>query len=715
MLGLGPGARRDHRRAAHHLARLRHQAAAARGRHQHRERADRRPLRRRQRRPASRAAHRRLRAVRHHPGRQHARRDHRRRAAAPAPGRTPDDAPRRQPRRRDDATFRPVLDADAPPQHPRPGLGKPTAEESFTAGRHLGRRAARWPGWSPSGCSRSAAGPGSSSSWLVLGILVTIVTGLDDRAPRRRGRPGRQRPSSPRGALVVGAALVSTVGFVVFRGWEPLLHLNFFVDDMSGVGPRDPFDRGGIAHAIVGSAIELGIAIAVTLPLGIGTAVFMTEVGGRFAGVVRTIVEAMTALPSIVAGLFIYTVLIVGLGFPRSGFAAAMALSVMMLPIIARAADVVLRVVPGGLREASLALGASRWRTVWHVVLPDRAPRPGHRRHPRRRPRRRRDVAGAAHRGVGDLHGHQPDRRRHELAAALHLQGRPQPRADGHRARLRRRDGAADPRARPLRRRPPRGAHPHHGPSPERASPAPPHRHPQETHEPPPQPAPGPADARPAARGSSTGAVAPCGRRPPGAGPACGVRTDRGLGLDLVRGDRPAVDLRRRRARHEGHLQRRWLHPGPQELRAERHRLRHLRDPLPGRRRVRQRRQQQRPRVRLPADRRGRHGVHLPAQDRQRAGPQPAPVRRDGRQDLHRPDHRLERPGDHQGQQRPRLPQAADHPGRPLRRLRHDGAVHHLAGRASTRRSGGPTSAARASRPTTRARAGCSPSRAPTR
>ena len=82
----------------------------------------------------------------------------------------------------------------------------------------------------------------------------------------------------------------------------------------------------------------------------------------------------MTALPSIVAGLFVYTVLIVALGFPRSGFAAAMALSVMMLPIIARAADVVLRVVPGGLREASLALGASRWRTVWHVVLPTARP-----------------------------------------------------------------------------------------------------------------------------------------------------------------------------------------------------------------------------------------------------------------------------------------------------------------------------------------------------
>ncbi len=100
----------------------------------------------------------------------------------------------------------------------------------------------------------------------------------------------------------------------------------------------------------------------------------MTEVGGRFASVVRTVVEAMTALPSIVAGLFIYTVFIVALGYPRSGLAAGLAIAVMMLPIIARAADVVLRVVPGGLREASLALGSSRWHTVWHVVLPTARP-----------------------------------------------------------------------------------------------------------------------------------------------------------------------------------------------------------------------------------------------------------------------------------------------------------------------------------------------------
>ncbi len=269
-------------------------------------------------------------------------------------------------------TYLPRRDLDAPPPVPRPGLGRPTAEERFTVvGSWVSAFALAW-------VTTQRLLPLSGPAWLLatwfaLGLLVSAVT---------TAMTGRRVDVVDRvvsgvvttGALVVGAALVSTVVFVVFRGWEPLLHLNFFLDDMAGVGPRDPFDTGGIGHAVVGSAIELGIAIAVTLPLGIGTAVFMTEVGGRFAVVVRTIVEAMTALPSIVAGLFVYTVLIVALGFPRSGFAAAMALSVMMLPIIARAADVVLRVVPGGLREASLALGGSRWRTVWHVVLPTARP-----------------------------------------------------------------------------------------------------------------------------------------------------------------------------------------------------------------------------------------------------------------------------------------------------------------------------------------------------
>jgi len=171
------------------------------------------------------------------------------------------------------------------------------------------------------------------------------------------------------GAILFGA-LVFVVVLALLRGRDAFWHLNFFTQSMELAGPLDPLTEGGILHAIVGTLIQITIALAITIPLGIATAVFLNEVGGRFARFVRTIVDAMTALPSIVAGLFIYAAVIQLVTHQRSGFAAALAITVMMLPIVIRAADVVLRLVPGNLREASYALGAGRWRTVWGVVLP---------------------------------------------------------------------------------------------------------------------------------------------------------------------------------------------------------------------------------------------------------------------------------------------------------------------------------------------------------
>lgn len=170
--------------------------------------------------------------------------------------------------------------------------------------------------------------------------------------------------------VILGTALIFVVAYALVRGFPALLHLNFFFQDMEFAGPLDGLDVGGVAHAIVGTLIQIGIALAISIPLGIVTALFLNEVGGRFARFVRTVVDAMTALPSIVAGLFIYSAVILVFTHQRSGFAAALAITVMMLPIIVRASDVVLRLVAGSLREASYALGSSKWRTVWHVVLP---------------------------------------------------------------------------------------------------------------------------------------------------------------------------------------------------------------------------------------------------------------------------------------------------------------------------------------------------------
>jgi len=171
-------------------------------------------------------------------------------------------------------------------------------------------------------------------------------------------------------AFTLLAGLVFIVVFTFSRGAAALPHVNFFTQDMALAGPLDPLSDGGIRHAIVGTLIQISIALVITIPLGLLTAVFLSEIPGRFARLVRTVVEAMTALPSIVAGLFVYATLILALGIPKSGIAAATAISIMMLPIMVRSADVVLRLVPGTLKEASYALGASQFRTVWQVVLP---------------------------------------------------------------------------------------------------------------------------------------------------------------------------------------------------------------------------------------------------------------------------------------------------------------------------------------------------------
>lgn len=171
-------------------------------------------------------------------------------------------------------------------------------------------------------------------------------------------------------AACVLIVLIFVVAFTLIRGAEALPHLNFYFQDMSTTGPLDPLTMGGIQHAIVGSLIQIAIALVITVPLGLTTAIFLTEIPGPFARFVRTIVEAMTALPSIVAGLFVYATFILILGMDKSGMAAAIAISIMMLPIMVRSSDVVLRLVPSTLKEASIGLGATQWQTVRRVVLP---------------------------------------------------------------------------------------------------------------------------------------------------------------------------------------------------------------------------------------------------------------------------------------------------------------------------------------------------------
>lgn len=196
--------------------------------------------------------------------------------------------------------------------------------------------------------------------------LYTLLVSLEERAPAVRDRVALVVIHSL--AFLLLLALLFIVIFTVARGREALPNIRFFTTDLSDAGPLEPIEVGGVLHAVIGTLQQITLALLITVPLGLTCAVFLNEIPGAFSRFVRTIAEAMTALPSIVAGLFIYAAFV--LQFGNSGFAASLAISVMMLPIIIRAADVVIRLVPGSLKEASLALGAGQWRTVWHVVLP---------------------------------------------------------------------------------------------------------------------------------------------------------------------------------------------------------------------------------------------------------------------------------------------------------------------------------------------------------
>jgi phosphate transport system permease protein len=206
------------------------------------------------------------------------------------------------------------------------------------------------------------------ASWCLFVVIYALLVSFDESPTTVRDRMSAVVVHSL-ASLVLGA-LAFIVIYTFVRGWAALVHSNFYTQDLHLTGPFDPLTKGGVLHAIVGTLIEVGIAMGIAVPLGLLAAVFLHEVPGRLARFVRTVVEAMTALPDILAGLFIYATLILIFGLQLSGLAAGCALAVTVLPIICRAADVVLRLVPGGLTEASYALGSGQWRTVWFVTLP---------------------------------------------------------------------------------------------------------------------------------------------------------------------------------------------------------------------------------------------------------------------------------------------------------------------------------------------------------
>ncbi len=194
-------------------------------------------------------------------------------------------------------------------------------------------------------------------------------TALPQVSARRRRTDRFMRGSVFAATIVALIPLVLIIYYLLYKGlssWRK----DFFTTDPNGNFLGYP---GGIRSAIVGTLEIVGLATLISVPTGIGVALYLTEYGKQslFARVVRYFVDVMTGVPSIVFGLFIYIVLVLSHtagGF--TGWKGAIALSLLMLPIVTRGAEVVLLLVPGSLREAALALGAPRWRVVTKVVLP---------------------------------------------------------------------------------------------------------------------------------------------------------------------------------------------------------------------------------------------------------------------------------------------------------------------------------------------------------
>ena len=189
-------------------------------------------------------------------------------------------------------------------------------------------------------------------------------------------RQGVKTISTPIAAtfIYLATALVllplASVLYTVASKGATAVKLNTFTKDMRITQPDAPFTEGGALHAILGTFEIVLIATIICVPLGVLTALYLTEIKGRFENFVRFLVQAMSGVPSVVAGLFIYTVLIVTLGINYSGIAGAFALSILMLPTVARTSEEVLKLIPNDLREAGVALGATQWRTVAMVVVP---------------------------------------------------------------------------------------------------------------------------------------------------------------------------------------------------------------------------------------------------------------------------------------------------------------------------------------------------------
>jgi phosphate transport system permease protein len=163
--------------------------------------------------------------------------------------------------------------------------------------------------------------------------------------------------------------IVSIIATVFSKGYKGL-HWGILTNDMALASVNDPIANGGLLHALVGTILMVGGALIISFPIGVLTALYLTEIRGSLTRPIKFLVQAMSGVPSIVAGLFILSSLVYPVTKELSGLMGSLALTILMIPTIARTAEEMLRLIPNELREAGVALGGTQWRTVAGVVLP---------------------------------------------------------------------------------------------------------------------------------------------------------------------------------------------------------------------------------------------------------------------------------------------------------------------------------------------------------
>lgn len=165
-------------------------------------------------------------------------------------------------------------------------------------------------------------------------------------------------------AVFAVVILLIIIGYISVRGASSL-SIQFLIDTPKPVG-----EGGGIGNAILGSFLMTGLASILGLPIGIAAGVYLAEYGRSWFGqIVRFVADTMTGVPSIIVGIFVFTIFVLPMG-RQSGLAGSIALAIIILPIVARTTEEMIRLVPKSMREGALALGAPNWRVTWDIVLP---------------------------------------------------------------------------------------------------------------------------------------------------------------------------------------------------------------------------------------------------------------------------------------------------------------------------------------------------------